>query len=259
MEQIQNDLRANGAAKMALGKRRAVEKFAKHPQLSIDTEIKPTEEQVMSGGSIDARMKRVIGAGKKGQGKLVITHGGSDGMMKGGAYGEGRALRKHLEKLHGGEWFSEFVGGMMKKEESESEVEMEEKKMKGRGRPRKMAGGAGGGTTSAPPAGFEVEHAMADSQVAPNTRPAIAYGNPPQASPAFKKNTVGMGMKGCGIARDVECMAAGAGMAGAGAPAGAGKKKRAPSARNMLISKLMKGKGMSLAEASKYLKEHPQG
>jgi hypothetical protein len=40
-------------------------------------------------------------------------------------------------------------------------------------------------------------------------------------------------------------------------PAGAGKKKS--SARGQMISKIMKSKGMTLGQASKYLKENPQG
>ena len=313
MEQIQNDLRANGAAKNVLAKRRAVEKFAKHPQIALDSEIKPTEEQVVKGGSMETRLKRVIGKGKrKGAGTLQITHSGegltgagatgaSNGVMKGGAYGEGISLAKHLEKLHGAGWLSDFwegfksvikpvagiasvlpgpigtvgrvASGLMgsgatrrRGRPKKMPVEMEEK-MEGegfisnlgipvisniaglfglgkgrRGRPRKMTGGAGGGTTSLPPAGREVEHNVADSQLAPNTRAPVAYGNPPQPSTGFQKNTVGMGMgkmSGCAT--------------------GGAKKKRAPSARNMLISKLMRGQGMSLAQASRYLKEHPEG
>jgi hypothetical protein len=39
-------------------------------------------------------------------------------------------------------------------------------------------------------------------------------------------------------------------------PAGAGKKS---SVRGQMISKIMKAKGMTLGQASKYLKEHPEG
>ena len=37
---------------------------------------------------------------------------------------------------------------------------------------------------------------------------------------------------------------------------GMGKQKRAPTARGMMVKKLMKEKGMSLGQASKYIKEH---
>jgi hypothetical protein len=290
MEQIQNDLRANQGSKIAMSRRRAVEKYEQHPQLSIDNEIKETEEQ-MSGGSIDARMRRVVGAGRRkkagagacgagltGASNGVMVEGGA---MHGGARSEGMALARHLEKLHGAGWLGDFWDGFKSVVKPVADIvspianvasfipgpigmagkvgsvlsglaqglgKPEQQFLsgairKGRGRPRKMAGGAG--TTSAPGAGIEVEHAVADSQLAPNVRPAVAYGNPPQAAASFKKNSVGMGrMKGCGMPDDVECLAGGA------------KKTRKPSARGAMISKLMKEHGMSLGEASKYLKEH---
>lgn len=262
MEQIQNDLRANQGSKMAMSKRRAVEKYEQHPQLSIDNEIKETEEQMSGGGSIDARMKRVVGAGRRKGGAKAGAGmcGASNGVMEGGARSEGMALAKHLEKLHGAGWLGDFWDGFKSVVQPVANIAsflpgpvgtaakvasgvLGLGGAKGRGRPRKIAGGAG--TTSAPGAGIEVEHAVADSQLAPNVRPALAYGNPPQASASFKKNSVGMGrMRGCGMPDDVECLAGGA------------KKTRKPSARGAMISKLMKEKGMTLGEASKYLKEH---
>jgi len=278
MEQIQNDLRANQGSKMMLGKRRAMEKFEKHPQLALDNEIKPTEEQVTGGGSIDARMKRVIGAGRRKGGAKAGAGlcGASNGVMEGGAKAEGAALAKHLEQLHGAGWLGDFWDGFKSVVQPVANIAsflpgpvgtaakvasgvlglggakagagqqfLPGAVRKGRGRPRKLSGGAGGGTYSAPPAGLEVEHAVADSQLAPNVRPAVAYGNPPQASTSFKKNTVGMGkMAGAGMPDMAECMA------------GAGKKTRKPSARGAMISKLMKEKGLTLGQASKYLKEH---
>lgn len=277
MEQIQNDLRANQSSKNALAKVRAVEKYAKHPQISLDNEIKPTEEQMSGGGSIDARMKRVIGSGRRRGGAKAGAGlaGASNGVMHGGAKSEGMALASHLEKLHGAGWLSDFwdgfksvvapvanvasfipgpIGTAAKVASGVMGMGAPEQKFlpgavrKGRGRPRKMCGGAGGATISAAPAGIEVEHGVADSQLAPNVRPAVAYGNPPQASASFKKNTVGMGRKmtGCGINGMVapECMSGGA------------KKARKPSARGAMISKLMKEKGMTLGQASKYLKEN---
>lgn len=260
MEQRQNDLRASQGVKMNLARTRAMEKFEKHPQLAISSEIIPTEEQVVNtGGSIDSRMKRVIGSGKKkGKGVLQITHGGavsgsSDGVMRGGAYGEGMKLAKHLETLHGAGWLSDFwegvksvvkpianvasfipgpIGTIGKVASGVMGLGVEDKETKRF--VKKLKGGYGG--TTAPPAGIEVENAVADSQLAPNVVPSSVYGNTPQPSPAFIKNMVGMGshMEG-----------------------GMKKQKRAPSARNMKISQLMKGSGMTLAQASKYLKDHP--
>jgi hypothetical protein len=37
---------------------------------------------------------------------------------------------------------------------------------------------------------------------------------------------------------------------------GSGRKKRAPSARNLVVKKVMREKGLSLPQASKYVKEH---
>lgn len=273
MEQFQNDLRANQGSKMSLAARRAGEKSSQHAQLgSIDNQIKPTEVQVR-GGSMEARLNRVIGSGKAKK-----SMGASNGVMNGGAHSEGMALAKHLQTLHGAGFLSDFYNGfksviqpvaglasfipgpigMAGKVASgvlgaadalgvgSGQTFLPGAVRKGRGRPRKMCGGSGGGTSSAPPAGLEVEHGIADSQLAPNVRPAVAYGNPPQAVEAFKNNTVGMGRP-----RKM----AGAALAGA-AMAGAGKKTRAPSARGGMISKLMKEKGMTLGQASKHLKEH---
>lgn len=229
---------------------------------------------------MDARMKRVIGAGKRKGGARTGAGlaGASNGVMHGGARDEGAALARHLEKLHGAGWLGDFWDGFKSVVKPVADIvspianvasfipgpigavgkvgsvlsglaqglgKPEQQFLpgavrKGRGRPRKLAGGAGGGTSSAPPAGLEVEHAVADSQLAPNVRPAVAYGNPPQAAAAFKRNTVGMG-KHKAPAAEME---------------GCGKKTRKPSARGAMISKLMKEHGMTLGQASKHLKEH---
>jgi hypothetical protein len=271
MEQIQNELRENSGKRMKLSAARAIEKFAKHPQLGDDNVLEPSEDKKMSGGnvSMDTRLKRVVGAGKKGKGKLTITHdveekGASNGVMSGGAKNEGRMLAQHLMKLHGEGFFSDFLDGLKSVLKPAASVAsmlpgvpgsigkvasgllgsgMPEQKVlagmtrKGRGRPRKMAGGFGG-TTSAP-MGREVDHGLADSQLAPNTVAPVAYGNPPQAPASFRKNTVGMGKPAgkCGMT-------------------GGAKAPRKPSARGAMISKLMKEKGMTLGQASKHIKEH---
>jgi len=283
MEQLQNNLRANQGLKMGLAARRGAELSDKHPQLDDSSLIVPTEVQVR-GGSMEQRMARVVGAGKKGKGKLTIHHegSGSDTVMKGGAHSEGMLLAKHLEKLHGAGFLSDFFQGFKsviqpvaniasflpgplgiagrvasgalgladKLGVGSGQTMLPGVTRKGRGRPKKMlCGGAGGGTTSAPPFGKQVEHNVADSQLAPNVRPAVAYGNPPQAVVGFKRNTVGMGRPKnvCGSAMN------GSAMNGTGI---ATKKTRAPSARGGMISKLMKEKGMTLGQASKHLKEH---
>jgi hypothetical protein len=84
-----------------------------------------------------------------------------------------------------------------------------------------------------------------------------AYGNVPQAPASFERNTVGMGhcdYRGAGIISglNIPIISGLAGMFGLGKE----KKKRAPSARNQAIAKLMREKGMSLGQASSYLKQH---
>jgi len=274
MEQLQNNLRANQGLKMELAARRGAELSDKHPQLDDSSLIVPTEVQVR-GGSMEQRIARVVGAGKKGKGKLTIHHEGSDTVgsdtvMKGGAHSEGMLLAKHLEKLHGAGFLSDFfdgfksvikpianiasflpgpigIAGRIASGVMGSGQVLAGVTRKGRGRPKKMLCGAG--TTSAPPFGKQVVHNVADSQLAPNVSPAVAYGNPPQAVVGFKRNTVGMGRPKnvCGAGMY------GTDMKGTGI---ATKKTRAPSARGAMISKLMKENGMTLGQASKHLKEH---
>jgi hypothetical protein len=134
--------------------------------------------------------------------------------------------------------------------------------------------------------------ALGGQDVPPGGLAHVAYGNAPQAPASFKRNTVGEGkpmlgekgkgtrkMAGEGFLSDLgipvvsniaglfglgaekkargrpkkgSALPAGAGLAGAGPVAGAGKR----SARGQMISKLMKEKGMSLPEASRFLKEN---
>ena len=163
-----------------------------------------------------------------------------------------------------------------------------------KGRPiadQKMVKGAGRAGAGMCGAGNQVAHANANGNRAviagqalggqdlpPNSVAPMTYGNVPQAPASFARNSVGMGRAGAGRA--------GAGMAGAsngtmdgegfisnlGIPIvsglaglfGLGKQKKARaskatgarSARGAMISKLMKEQGMSLGEASRYIKEH---
>jgi hypothetical protein len=135
--------------------------------------------------------------------------------------------------------------------------------------------------------------ALGGQDVPPNGVIPVAYGNAPQAPASFKRNTVGEGMpmlgrmgkgtrkakmEGEGFLSDLGIpivsniagmfglgavkkagrprkggVVAGAGpSAGAGVVAGAGKR----SARGQMISKLMKERGMTLPEASRFLKEN---
>ena len=96
--------------------------------------------------------------------------------------------------------------------------------------------------------GIEVGHAAAVSEVPPGGLAPVAYGNVPQAPASFRRNAVGEGMS-------MDKKVKGAGMADAGM-VGSGKPKRT-NARAQKIGALMRSKKMTLAEASRYLKEHP--
>jgi hypothetical protein len=86
--------------------------------------------------------------------------------------------------------------------------------------------------------------ALGGQDLPPNSLAPRTYGNTPSAPASFARNTVGMGR-------------AGAGMAGASNGMMKMKKeKRPPTARGAMVSKLMKEQGMSLGEASRYIKQH---
>lgn len=90
--------------------------------------------------------------------------------------------------------------------------------------------------------------ALGGQDLPPHSVAPLTYGNTPSAPASFARNTVGMGRAGAGMA--------GAGMAGASNGMMKMKKARAPTARGAMVSKLMKENGMSLGEASRYIKQH---
>jgi hypothetical protein len=229
----------------------------------------------------------------EGHGKLEVIHhvgGESDeDEMKGGARHQGKMLGEHLVKLHGSGFFDDFAKGFMSVVKPLAGVaSMLPGKIgavgkiassvlggkKPRGRPRKSAAAILG----IKGAGNQIAHAPMDEHdeglpgaarggqdVVPGAVAPRAYGNVPQAPASFKRNTVGMGQshgsKAAGAAQHGSGIISGlnipiisgiAGMFGLGKE----KKKRAPSARNQAIAKLMREKGMSLGEASAYLKQH---
>jgi hypothetical protein len=227
---------------------------------------------------------RIFGLGKESE---MASDSESDKEMHGGAREQGKRLADHLSKLHGPEYAKEFHSGMgygeakemhggfwgalaslaapligklfgqgkMTKEAHDELMGMFEAQ-KGKpklGRTRKMDGGS-----------YKIGHAMMSpaeagqpgggpggQNVPPGGLAPKTYGNPPQAPASFKRNTVGMGRAGAGKLEITHH--GGAGRAGAGA-AGAGKR----AARGAKISALMREHGMTLGQASKYLKEHPE-
>jgi hypothetical protein len=150
-------------------------------------------------------------------------------------------LAKHLLDQHGEKYLKKFANGLMR-------------------------GGAGINVVHAPysPATFEPNDSHTGGQTVPPGGVAPkAYGNPPQAPASFQRNTVGMGMSGgrarkaAPVENNVDKFIA-AGIEGGGQLTihhGEGKPKRT-NARGQMISKLMKERGMTLPEASRYIKEH---
>jgi len=297
MEEVQNTMRATQGRKLALRDARALERFAKHPQLADSNFIVPMDPDHgigedgapiplsqlkgsgMSGG--EAGLQRIIG---KGKGKKMMMEGASNGMMEGGAMHEGKMFGKQMKDTHGkdssakflesavgkdlmmkmgtmkgGAFSKEFRKGFMEAMKDEDEA-LSYSAKRGKGKDM-MYGETPGGD------GLEVSHARMMSSRFGNRGAAlsgqdvpvgglapVAYGNAPQAPASFQRNSVGMGraaaMKGMGKL-EIEVKHGDEMMEG-----GAMKKKRQPSARNIAISKLMRGKGMTLAEASRYIKEH---
>lgn len=250
MEEVQNEMRANRGKKEVMRDMRAMEKMARHNQLERHSnQLVPQAPNGMppSGSNLrklnglgsggEAGLARVIGKGRRRKAAAAEPESeSSDGEMEGGRKYMGKMLAKHLEETHGGRYMRKFMKGM---------------------------GMSGGG-------GIEVEHAMMSpappvrggrggQNVPPGGVAPRAYGSAPQAPVSFERNSVGMGMTcssnaGSGklqITHDDD-------MAGAGKLSithGEGKPKRT-NARGQMISKLMKEKGMTLPEASRYLKEH---
>ena len=298
MEEVQNTMRATQSRKLALRDARAMERFAKHPQLADSNMIVPTDpdhglgeagEPVPISGGGAAGLARMVGKGRKGK----MMEGASNGVMEGGGKHEGSRFGKSLKEAHGGASAAKFMesapgremmmkmaqlkGGAFSKEFREGFMEamkdedeaLSYKKGKGKA---SLGGVYGGGEYTPGGDGREVAHAKMMSarmgergaalggQDVPMAGMApVAYGNAPQAPASFQRNTVGMGRAGAmeGGARTGGARTGGVAKACVeGAMEGGAKKKRMPSARNQAISRLMKEKGMSLGEASRYVKEH---
>lgn len=293
MEQKLQDIRQARVKGKALGDARAMELQMEHPQTFDRNMFDETTPEALSGGGGEAGLRRVVGGAKRrGRPKKMVGGavslndqmgsdagpcGGSNGRMVGGAKEMGKALGEQLKKLHGDKYASDFMEGM-------GLCACMSKKVRG-----------GAGPRSAPPSGVEVGHALmspAESglpgqalggqDVPPGGMAPIAYGNAPQAPASFKRNTVGAGRPAgagmCGGAvsrkgredeklamevkgvKDKVSQVALLGRPGHGVYKGGAVAKMTTgggrSARGQAIAKLMREKGMSLGEASKYLKEN---
>jgi hypothetical protein len=243
MEEFQNEMRMNRSKKESMRDTRALEKMERHNQLDrYSNQLVPKDPHGMppSGSNLrklnglgsggEAGLARVIGKGRR-KAKMV-EEDSSDEELEGGRKFMGKMLAKHLMDQHGEAYLKKFAKGLMK-------------------------GGAGievGHSFMSPAAAGQRGSALGGQDVPPGGLAPQSYGNPPQAPASFQRNTVGMGMAGAGKLTITHGM----GMAGAGKLTiahGEGKPKRS-NARGQMISKLMKEKGMTLPEASRYLKDH---
>jgi hypothetical protein len=174
----------------------------------------------MKGGSMDMRMKRIVGGRKKKVSMEVAEMeggakcdcgpschcGGSDGYMVGGAREMGRSLAEQMAKLHGPDFMKDFMtgltasgGAVMKNPFTNVQVETANATIV-----PKVRGGRGVG--SRPPSGLQVSHArmspalvglpgqgLGGQDVPPGGEAPMAYGSAPQAPASFQRNTVGLG------------------------------------------------------------------
>ena len=158
---------------------------------------------------------------RKGKGKLVITHGGAEARSRSpspDARTMGGMMYSELHGLKGAGWCDEFRAGFV-----------------GGAKPTGLP--AYGNPDVLDTAGFDDKMTGA--------------GNISQTG-RFE----GQGMSGCGPS-------VGAGMSGCGPSVGAGRKKRAPAGPNdgrrkraEIVKRVMGEKGLSMVEASKYVKAH---
>lgn len=222
-------LRNLRAGQSELAQRRALELGAQKPQLLVfDNEPKPIE----GVGAYEG--------GEKGISRLVGRRKAKGGAMM-----------------------------MKKEEESESECECREasceceSKMSSGSRkkmPKKLEG-AGGGVQQMAHArmssGALPGAARTGAIVPPGGIAPVAYGNPPQAPKGFQRNGVMLDRAARGE-KPSAVRGAGAPAGGAGAPAGgaapSAASKRAERGRK--IAMIMREKGMTLPQASAWLKAH---
>lgn len=282
MEQIQNNIRRAGNAKRELAQHRAMEIGAKHPQLmEFDNQPEPTEAPMRGSGG-EAGLARLVGRGKSRKTSCGGTNGvmsDSDDSMSGGISGgashQGKMLGEHLVKLHGSGFFDDFAKGFMSVVKPFAGLASmlpgtigtvgrvasglmgngDAMPKRGRGRPRKMCGGNAGHASTANALGHATMGSvygslpgsgLGGSDVPPNGVAPMSYGNVPQAPASFRRNTVGMGKPRKALGADGHGLAPAPKMVGSGAR----------SARGQMISRIMKERGLSLGQASKYLKEH---
>ena len=294
MEEVLNTMRATQAKKNALGKSRAMEMQMKSPQLMDSTLLEPTTDDVIhgKGSGGEAGMKRVIGNGKRGRPPKM--DGASNGVMAGAAminklYGSGQITEKARDKLLKAlDEKKSMKGGAGPISSAPSGLQVSHATMSPA--QQGLAGQALGGQDVPPGGVAPVAYGSVPQAPASFERNTVGMGRPAGAGknkmacggamPTHRMpdGTIMPGAKhggvvskkgredeklGMEIAMIKKKMKGSAPPAGAGAPcmtckggappAGAGKKS---TARGQAIAKLMKEKGMTLGQASKFLKEN---
>lgn len=260
MQQIQEDMRQNQGKKNALANMRAAERQRRMPQNLQSTELEPTPTG-RGGGA--AGLARVVGAGRKRGGGMRAPSTDSETSMssgEGGARHMGRLMHEHLTKMHGKGYADKFMGSAAPRNLRPMGVQVEHASMM----PARVGlPGSGLGGQDVPPGGMAPQ----------------AYGNAPQAPVSFQRNSVDVGSMGLLPLPSAQVGSGRRKMKAAPASVHTrmadeyegGKASRtregvydntdpvrggARAMRGAAISKLMREKGMTLPEASRYLKEH---
>lgn len=254
MEETQTALRASQPLLLEMRDARAMEKLSRHPQLMGPNQLKATVEKPAVGGG-EAGLKRVVGRGRGRPPMTKVPNRPAESVelrddaddIREHAEEQGKRLASELHQIRGGAYMKHFMKGMGYARSRSSSPGSA---------PNTLHGGIG---------------------VLPDIEPG--YGNPPQAPASFERNTVGMGkaqkkmmkeakemaeepkaMRKVKLVKQLEAIKARrmGDMARDVEQAkveGSGKVDKRKM-RGSAISRLMKEKGMTLGEASKYVKEH---
>ncbi len=115
MEEIQNTMRDNQYKLNNLGKRRAMEKQLRHPQLMDSNLLEPSTDATIKGkGGGDAGLARVVGSGRRRTRKATGGAAETPRMLA-------KQLLQQLRTVHGGAYVDEFRGGMNSDSDEECE------------------------------------------------------------------------------------------------------------------------------------------
>ena len=229
-------LRNMRAGQSELAQRRALEYAAQKPQLLIyDNEPKPIEGMGAHEG------------GEKGIARLIGRRKAPK--MKGAGLMDDLGMVGDLMSQS----FKRMFGGAKEDDEMSCECEM---KTEHKGRKMPKVKGSGGGVQQIVHASMSSGKvglpgaARTGAQVPPGGVAPVAYGNPPQAPKGYIRNSVMLDRAARGEV--VGSGAVGGGAVGGAAPSTASKRAE----RGRKIAMIMREKGMTLGQASAWLKAH---